>query len=121
MGYNDASFEMGKSTSGYNIMCQGATISWGSTKQASTSLSSCKAEIYANRVPQTHSQYEVSGTYRTQTLGSWIQSSRPRRAREIELGSRCMPTLLTLLHKKRSSTRLPSSIGVRRVTELHDM
>ena len=47
MGYNDASFEMGKSTSGYNIMWQGATISWGSTKQASTSLSSCKAEIYA--------------------------------------------------------------------------
>ena len=47
MGYNDASFEMGKSTSGYNIMWQGATISWGSTKQASTSLSSCEAEIYA--------------------------------------------------------------------------
>ena len=46
-GYNDASFEVGKSTSGYNIMWQGATISWGSTKQASTSLSSCEAEIYA--------------------------------------------------------------------------
>ena len=27
MGYNDASFEAGKSTSGYNIMWQGATIS----------------------------------------------------------------------------------------------
>ena len=47
MGFNDASFEVGKSTSGFNIMWQGATISWGSTKQTSTSLSSCEAEIYA--------------------------------------------------------------------------
>ena len=47
LGYNDASFEEGRSTSGYNIMWQGATISWGSTKQASTALSTCEAEIYA--------------------------------------------------------------------------
>ena len=47
MGYNDASFEEGRSTSGYNIMWQGATVSWASTKQASTALSTCEAEIYA--------------------------------------------------------------------------
>ena len=47
MGYNDASFEAGRSTSGYNIMWQGAAVSWASTKQASTALSTCEAEIYA--------------------------------------------------------------------------
>ena len=47
MGYNEASFEEGRSTSGYNIMWQGATVSWASTKQASTALSTCEAEIYA--------------------------------------------------------------------------
>ena len=47
MGYNDASFEEGRSTSGHNIMWQGATVSWASTKQASTALSTCEAEIYA--------------------------------------------------------------------------
>ena len=46
-GFNDASFEEGRATTGYNIMWQGATVSWGSTKQASTSLSTCEAEIYA--------------------------------------------------------------------------
>ena len=28
-------------------MWQGATVSWASTKQASTALSTCEAEIYA--------------------------------------------------------------------------
>ena len=47
MGYNDASFEEGRSTSGYNIMWQGATVPWASTKQASTAWSTFEAEIYA--------------------------------------------------------------------------
>jgi len=46
-GFNDASFEEGRSTSGYNIQWQGAAVSWASTKQASTALSTCEAEIYA--------------------------------------------------------------------------
>ena len=46
-GYCDASLEVNKSTSGYTVQWQGASISWGSTKQKSTALSSCEAEIYA--------------------------------------------------------------------------
>ena len=45
--YCDASLEVNKSTSGYLVTWQGAAISWGSTKQKSTALSSCEAEIYA--------------------------------------------------------------------------
>ena len=45
--YCDASLEVNKSTSGYTVQWQGASISWGSTKQKSTALSSCEAEIYA--------------------------------------------------------------------------
>ena len=46
-GVTDASLEEGKSTSGYIVTWQGAGISWGSTKQKSTSVSSTEAEIYA--------------------------------------------------------------------------
>ena len=46
-GVTDASLELGKSTSGYIVKWQGAALSWGSTKQKSTALSSCEAEIYA--------------------------------------------------------------------------
>jgi hypothetical protein len=46
-GFTDASLDVGKSTSGYLVMWQGAAISWGSTRQKSTALSSCEAEIYA--------------------------------------------------------------------------
>lgn len=46
-GYCDASLEASKSTSGYLIKWQGSTVSWGSTKQKSTAVSSCEAEIYA--------------------------------------------------------------------------
>ena len=46
-GYTDSSLEEGKSTSGYMVCWQGAPVSWGSTKQKSTALSSCEAEIYA--------------------------------------------------------------------------
>ena len=45
--FTDASLDVGKSTSGYLVMWQGAAISWGSTRQKSTVLSSCEAEIYA--------------------------------------------------------------------------
>ena len=45
--YCDASLEINKSTSGYVVQWQGASISWGSTKQKSVALSSCEAEIYA--------------------------------------------------------------------------
>jgi len=46
-GFTDASLDVGRSTSGYLVMWQGAAVSWGSTKQKSTALSSCEAEIYA--------------------------------------------------------------------------
>ena len=46
-GFTDASLDVGKSTSGYLVMWQGAAVSWGSSKQKSTALSSCEAEIYA--------------------------------------------------------------------------
>ena len=46
-GFTDASLEAGQSTSGYLVMWRGAAISWGSTKQKSTAISSCEAEIYA--------------------------------------------------------------------------
>ena len=45
--FTDASLDVGKSTSGYLVKWQGAAISWGSTRQKSTVLSSCEAEIYA--------------------------------------------------------------------------
>ena len=50
MGYNDASLEEGRSTSGYNIMWQGAPVSWAyllSKPPHTTALSTCEAEIYA--------------------------------------------------------------------------
>ena len=46
-GVTDASLEKGKSTSGYLVKWQGAAISWASTIQKSTALSSTEAEIYA--------------------------------------------------------------------------
>jgi len=46
-GFTDASLDVNRSTSGYLVMWQGAAVSWGSTKQKSTALSSCEAEIYA--------------------------------------------------------------------------
>ena len=46
-GMCDSSLEEGRSTSGYLVKWQGAVLSWGSTKQKSTALSSTEAEIYA--------------------------------------------------------------------------
>ena len=45
-GYSDANWDI-KSTSGWTINWQNATISWGSAKQTCVSLSSCEAEIVA--------------------------------------------------------------------------
>jgi len=45
-GHSDANWDI-KSTSGWNIEWQNATISWGSAKQSCVSLSSCEAEIVA--------------------------------------------------------------------------
>ena len=46
-GFADASWEVKHSTSGWLVKWQSAAISWGSRKQKSIALSSCKAEIIA--------------------------------------------------------------------------
>ena len=43
----DASWETDKSTSGWFVRWQGASIAWGSRKQPFVALSSCEAEIIA--------------------------------------------------------------------------
>jgi len=46
-GYTDASWEVTRSTSGWTIGWQAATLCWGSSTQKCTALSSCEAEIIA--------------------------------------------------------------------------
>ena len=46
-GFADASWEVGKSTSGWVVLWQSAALSWGSRKQKSIALSTCEAEIIA--------------------------------------------------------------------------
>ena len=46
-GHSDASFELGRSTSGYDFMLAGAAVAWGVKKQQSVALSTCEAEIMA--------------------------------------------------------------------------
>ena len=45
--FADASWETRFSTSGWLVMWQGASVSWGSAKQNCVALSSCEAEIVA--------------------------------------------------------------------------
>eukprot|EP00965_Chrysotila_dentata_P029317 974108-Pleurochrysis_carterae.AAC.8 len=46
-GGSDASFQAGRSTSGYSFMLYNAGIAWGMQKQQSVALSTCEAEIMA--------------------------------------------------------------------------
>ena len=46
-GFSDSDWGTRHSTTGYVFMFSSAAISWGSSKQASVSLSSCEAEIMA--------------------------------------------------------------------------
>eukprot|EP00965_Chrysotila_dentata_P137785 4558515-Pleurochrysis_carterae.AAC.1 len=56
-GVSDASFEAGRSTSGYSFMLSDAVMAWGVKKQQSVALSTCEAESMAGSLAACEAVY----------------------------------------------------------------